>query len=76
MARGVKNVSDEITLIDGGLDAGLTLLAAITPPGVELSLAEIAFVCGCNKQDIWYIENRARRKLKAEFERRGINGEF
>lgn len=74
--RGAKKFSDEISLIDGGLDAGLTLLAAATPTGVEMSLDEIAFVCGCSRQDIWHIEHRARRKLKAEFERRGINGNY
>lgn len=72
--RGVKKFSDEIIFEDGGLDVGLTMLAAYMPPGIELTCEEIAFVCGCNKQDIWHIENRAKRKLKAEFERRGING--
>lgn len=73
--RGVKKFSDEMDLADGGLDAGLLVLSAVTPPGVELSLQEIAEVCGCNKQDIYHIERRAIRKIKAEFERRGINAQ-
>jgi hypothetical protein len=72
--RGYKKIQDEITFEDGGLDAGLLVLSAINP-GVELTLEEIAFVCGVNKQDIWHIENRAKRKLRAEFEKRGINPE-
>jgi hypothetical protein len=74
--RGYKKFSDEISLEDGGLDAGLMLLSAITPEGVERAHAEIAFVCGCNHQDIWHIENRAKKKLKAEFKKRGIDFDF
>lgn len=74
--RGVKKFEEETSLVDGGLDAGLIVLAAVAERGVELSLDEIAFVCGCNRQDIWHIERRAKRKLKAEFERRGIDGAF
>ena len=74
--RGIKKFSDEITLEDGGLDAGLMVLSAVTPRGVERSLEEIAFVCGCNRQDIWHIENRAKRKIKAELEKRGIDSSF
>lgn len=70
--RGVKKFSDEIILEDGGLDAGLIILSAVTPPGMIRTSEEIAFVCGCNRQDIWHIENRALRKIKAEFEKRGI----
>lgn len=58
---------------DGGLDAGLMILAAVTPPGVELTLEEIAMVCGVNKQDIWHLENRAKKKIRAELEKRGID---
>lgn len=74
--RGIKKFSDEISLEDGGLDAGLMVLSAITPEGVERTLEEIAFVCGCYKQDIWHIEARAKRKIKAEFEKRGIRFDF
>jgi hypothetical protein len=70
--RGVKKFTDDEQMTDGSLDAGLTLLLAATPPGVERTHAEIAFVCGCNHQDIWHIENRAKRKIKAELERRGV----
>ncbi len=70
--RGVKKFKNE-DLTDGGLDVGLTVLSAVTPHGVERTLEEIAFVCGCNKQDIWHIERRAKQKLKAEFERRGLS---
>lgn len=68
--RGVKKFDDNINLEDGGLDAGLLLLS-ISNLG-ELSLRDIAFVCGCNPQDIWHIENRAKKKLKTEFEKKGI----
>ena len=71
--RGIKKFSDNEDMTDGGLDAGLTLLLAATPRGIERTSAEIAFVCGCNHQDIWHIENRAKKKIKAEFERRGLD---
>lgn len=71
--RGVKKFSDEIVLEDGSIDAGLLLLSLVTPRGVERTHREIAFVCGCNHQDIWHIEKRAKKKLKAEFLKRGIN---
>lgn len=74
--RGIKKFSDETDLTDGGLDAGLLVLSHVAPPGVEFSLREIAEVCGCSWQDIWHIERRAMRKIKAEYERRGLSGEF
>lgn len=58
------------------MDAGLFLLESITPRETTRTHAEIAFVCGCNPQDIWHIENRAKKKIKAEFEKRGINLDF
>jgi len=70
--RGIKKFKDELDLTDGGLDIGLILLSAFTPNGVERTHAEIAFVCGCNRQDIWHIEQRALKKIKAELERRGV----
>ena len=74
--RGTKKFGDECDYTDGGLDAGLLVLSVVTPPGVELGLREIADVCGCDQQDIWHIERRAMKKIKAEFERRGINADF
>ena len=74
--RGIKKFPDEIILEDGNLDAGLLLLSAAAPSGVTRTHEEIAFVCGCYKQDIWHIENRAKKKLKAEFEKRGLNFSF
>lgn len=74
--RGVNKFPDDEEITDGSLDAGLVVLSAITPRGVELSLEDIAYVCGCNRQDIWHIERRAMRKLKAEFARRGLDTIF
>lgn len=59
---------------DGGIDAGLVTLEALFPDGAELSLREIAKVCGCRMQNIWYIEQRALKKLRKEFEERGLTG--
>lgn len=74
--RGIKKFTDEASFEDGGLDIGLILLAAASPRGVERTHAEIAFVCGVNRQAIWHIERRAKQKLKAEFARRGIDIDF
>lgn len=71
-----KKFSDEIDLTDGGIDAGLLVLSAVTPPGVELTQEEIAAVCGCSRGYIWWLEKRAKQKIKREFERRGINPEL
>lgn len=61
---------------DGSVDAGLLLLELATPRGVERTQDEIAFVCGCSKQNIQGIEYRALKKIKAEFERRKSQGHF
>lgn len=57
---------------DGSIDAGLALLLLATPRGIERSQEEIAFVCGCTLQNIQGYEYRALKKIKAEFERRGL----
>lgn len=53
---------------DGSIDAGLYVLELL---GLnDLSRADIAFICGCNADDIRGIEKKALKKLKVEFERR------
>lgn len=74
MGKFDRKYSDEISMEDGGVDAGLLILSAVADR--ELTLEEIAFVCGCSKQHIWHIEAKAKRKIKAEFEKRGINFEL
>lgn len=49
---------------DGGIDAGLYLLALATPRGVERTRDEIAFVCGCHPTMIDKIQTAAIRKLR------------
>jgi hypothetical protein len=61
---------------DGSIDAGLALLAQTPhPDGKPWSIADIAFVCGCSEQNIEYIENRAKSKLKKALLQRGIKAE-
>lgn len=50
-------------LQDGSIDAGLFLLSAITPRGVELTQREIAFVCGCSPGYIYWLEKSAIKKI-------------
>jgi len=57
---------------DGGIDAGLLLLELMLPRGIELSQADIAFVCGCSRGYIWLLEKTARQKLRRKFEQLGI----
>lgn len=59
-------------LDDGGVDAGLSLLELAIPAGVELTQAEIAYVCGCSRAYIYYLERKAMKKLRRAFERRGL----
>lgn len=59
-------------LFDGGLDAGLIMLSALTDEGETRTLEEIAFVCGVKWQAIHAIEQRAIKKIRAEMERRKI----
>jgi len=58
-------------LEDGGIDAGLLLLVATTPPDRVWGHREIAYVCGCSRTMIWLIEQAALRKLAKTLERRG-----
>jgi DNA-directed RNA polymerase sigma subunit (sigma70/sigma32) len=67
----------EVEITDGSIDAGLHLLAMMPVDLVErLSLAEIAEVCGCTRGNIWHIEQAALRKVRREFERRGLTEEM
>lgn len=59
-------------LRDGTIDAGLHLLAAITPRGHVRTQAEIAQACGCSTGYIFNLEKNAKKKLREAFERRGI----
>lgn len=54
---------------DGSIDAGLLLLTMILPRGVELSLPEIAYVCGCSPTIIKRLESSALRKLRVHADR-------
>lgn len=66
---GGKPLPPPDELVDGSFEAGLYLLSLVTPRGVELSVEEIAEVCGCSKGKIWRIESNAMRKLKARLRR-------
>jgi len=57
----------EIKPPDGSIDAGLSLLLAVTPRGHTRTAEEIAFVCGCSMQNIQQIEYRAMSKLRQAF---------
>lgn len=72
MASPVKAPIPE-DLEDGGIDAGLYLLEQLLPRGIELTQAEIAYVCGCSRGYIWLLEKTAREKLRRAFTRRGMN---
>lgn len=61
-----------LKLVDGSRDAGLVILSALTERGETRTLEDIAFVCGCTKQNIQNIEKNALRKIKAELIRRGV----
>lgn len=63
-ARKARQAETIEKIEDGSIDAGLLVLLAETPPGIELSAEEIAFVCGCSRACIWQIENRAMKKLR------------
>jgi hypothetical protein len=62
--------ASEIKPPDGSIDAGLFVLSLVTPRGVELTQGEIAFVCGCSKGLIYWIEKSAKRKLALALKRR------
>jgi transcriptional regulator len=63
MSQKPRNTPD-----DGSIDAGLLLLAAVTPRGVTWTQEEIAFVCGCSRGYIWLLEKQARAKIRQKFE--------
>lgn len=46
------------------IDLGLAVLGAIVPPGVELTLEEIGVVCGCSKESVRLIQNRALKRIR------------
>ncbi len=52
---------------DGGIDAGLALLAYIAEPGETMTCDDIAYVCGVSKQRINQIERKAIAKCRAKF---------
>ncbi len=58
---------------DGGIDAGLLILSVTMPPVGGWTQADIAYVCGCSQGYIYYLKRIAKKKLKAELERRGID---
>lgn len=51
-------------LRDGSIDAGLFVLLMVTPRGCTWTQQEIADVCGCSRNLIWYYEQRAMSKLR------------
>ena len=57
---------------DGSIDAGLSLLASITPRGVCLTQQEIADACGCSRGYIYLLEKQAIKKIRPELVKRGI----
>lgn len=50
-----------------GIDLGLAVISAITPPGHQWTLQDIAEVCGCHKNNIYLIERKALQKLRRRF---------
>jgi hypothetical protein len=63
----------EKLLIDGSIDAGLHVLAQVTPPGHCWTQAEIAFACGCHPGRIGQIERGAIRKLRKRLKALGYD---
>jgi hypothetical protein len=51
------------------LDLALAVCHAITPPGYEWKLQDLASVCGVSHQAIHSIEMQALRKLRAKLSR-------
>ena len=58
------------------IDPGLSILEAVTPPGVPLSQTEIAVWCGCTSEAIRVMELRALRKLRRRLGALGIGSEL
>lgn len=54
---------------DGSIDAGLHILASITPRGVTRSYMEIAEACGCSDKNISLYYYNAIKKLREAFPR-------
>jgi hypothetical protein len=64
--RGIKNPFD---------DEGLDRLYRSTPRGLIRTHREIADAAGAKFQTIFYIEQQALKKIRAEFDRRRITPE-
>ena len=47
------------------IDLGLAVLSAVSPPGHQWTLRDIAEVCGCTAEAVRQIERRALQKLRA-----------
>lgn len=54
------------------IDLGLSVLCAIARPGETLSCRDIADVCGCSFQAIYYMEKHAREKIRTIGARKGL----
>jgi transcriptional regulator len=59
-------------LQDGSIDVGLRLLELV-PRDEGLTIAEIAFVCGCSTTYISHLERSALSKLRRKFKGRGLD---
>lgn len=79
MSANIRKIQDLNHIEDGSVMAGLLMLEVVYPNGVELTLDEIAFVCGCSHERIRQIQKNAMEKIKIRlkkiFEERGINYE-
>jgi hypothetical protein len=54
------------------IDLALEVARALTPPGARWSISDLAYVCGCSPQAIWFVEQQALKKLRAALARRGV----
>lgn len=59
---------------DGGVDAGLLMLEATAQPGRVYTIDEIAYVCGCSRGLVWYLEQEAIKKLRDSERLRALVG--
>ena len=46
------------------LDINLSILIALTPPGVEMTAIEIAEICSCTVKEIYKYEISGLRKIR------------
>jgi DNA-directed RNA polymerase sigma subunit (sigma70/sigma32) len=46
------------------IDLGLAISRALMHPGQTRTLSELAAFCGCTRQNIHFIEQRALRKMR------------